>query len=69
MGQIFCRGEENFEELYAKGREAYLENNYKDCVEYMEAALRDYKSYNDIDDGCKRTCKQVSSYLPYKDCV
>ncbi len=46
--QLFCitvhflvlREDANFEDLYKQGREAYLDNNYPDCVKYIEAALR-----------------------------
>ncbi len=34
------RADANFEDLYKQGREAYLDNNYPDCVKYIEAALR-----------------------------
>ena len=37
-----------WQELYEEGREAYLENNYSDCVKHFEAALRDYKHYTQV---------------------
>ena len=37
-----------YQELYEEGREAYLENNYSDCVKLFEAALRDYKHYTQV---------------------
>ena len=37
-----------WQELYEEGREAYLENNYGDCVKHFEAALRDYKHYTQV---------------------
>ena len=37
-----------WQELYEEGREAYLENNYGDCVKLFEAALRDYKHYTQV---------------------
>ena len=37
-----------YQELYEEGREAYLENNYVDCVKHFEAALRDYKHYTQV---------------------
>ena len=36
------------QELYEEGREAYLENNYGECVKLFEAALRDYKHYTKV---------------------
>jgi len=48
----------NFQELYEEGREAYLENNYGDCVKHFEAALRDYKHYTQVLVDCKSKCKQ-----------
>jgi len=47
----------NFEELYLKGKEAYLNNNFKDCVEHIEAALSEYKNYNKVVNSCKLECK------------
>jgi hypothetical protein len=37
---LVLREDANFEDLYKQGREAYLDNNYSDCVKYIEAALR-----------------------------
>ena len=37
-----------WQELYEEGKEAYLENNYGDCVKLFEAALRDYKHYTQV---------------------
>ncbi len=37
---LVLREDANFEDLYKQGREAYLDNNYPDCVKYIEAALR-----------------------------
>ena len=33
------------QELYEEGREAYLDNSYRQCVTLFEAALRDYRLY------------------------
>lgn len=49
---------ENYEELYKLGREAYIENNYKICVDYIEAALSDYKLYHKTVNSCKFSCKE-----------
>jgi len=48
----------NFQELYEEGREAYLENNYGECVKLFEAALRDYKHYTKVLVDCKSKCKE-----------
>ena len=37
----------NFQDLYLYGKDAYLANDWKDCVYYFEKAVDDYKSYND----------------------
>ena len=51
---------ENFEELYKEGKEAYLANDFPGCVTLMEAALEDYKSYTALITGCKIDChKQI----------
>jgi len=56
---------ENYEELYRRGREAYLENNFEDCVKLIEASLRDYKEYNKLVNQCRLKCKKrVASYKP-----
>ena len=53
---------ENFEELYKEGKEAYLANDFSGCVTLMEAALEDYKSYTELITSCKIDChKQVQS--------
>jgi len=55
---------ENYEELYRLGREAYLENNFEECVKYIEASLRDYKEYNDLVNQCRLKCKKSVPYKP-----
>ena len=53
---------DNFEQLYTKGKEAYLENDFSACVALMENALQDYKSYQALITRCKRDChKQIKS--------
>ena len=49
---------ENFEILYKQGQEAYLENDFKLCVDKMEAALIDYKHYTKVISTCKLECHQ-----------
>ena len=48
---------ENFEQLYSEGREAYLSNDFPGCVELMEAALLDEKYYREIIRRCKTDCQ------------
>eukprot|EP00092_Neocalanus_flemingeri_P020658 GFUD01022383.1.p1 GENE.GFUD01022383.1~~GFUD01022383.1.p1 ORF type:complete len:445 (-),score=107.02 GFUD01022383.1:61-1395(-) len=50
----------NFEELYLEGKEAYLDNNYKDCVTKLEAAIQDYQFYTDTVSKCKLKCSKKS---------
>ena len=49
-----------WQELYEEGREAYLENNYGDCVKHFEAALRDYKHYTQV------LVRQIGQLVPKK---
>lgn len=44
-------------DLYEEGVEAYLENRFADCVENFEKALRKYRSYNKLLQGCRLKCK------------
>ena len=55
---------ENYEELYTRGRRAYLDNSFKDCVTLIEAGLTEYKSYNSIVNQCKLGCKQNQDLKP-----
>ena len=48
--------DENFEQLYSAGKEAYLSNDFSGCVQLMEAALLDYKYYTEIITRCKLDC-------------
>ena len=48
---------ENFEQLYSEGKEAYLSNDFSGCVQRMEAALLDHKYYTEIITGCKLDCQ------------
>jgi len=54
----------NFEDLYSKGKEAYLDNNYKDCVVKIESALKDFKFYTDTVSKCKLKCSRKSEHFP-----
>ena len=48
---------ENFEQLYSEGKEAYLSNDFSGCVQRMEAALLDHKYYTEIITRCKLDCQ------------
>ena len=54
----------NFEELYLEGKEAYLDNNYKDSVTKIEAAIKDFKFYTDTVSSCKLKCSKKSDNFP-----
>ena len=54
----------NFEELYLEGKEAYLDNNYKDCVTKIEAAIKDFKFYTDTVSSCKLKCRKKYENFP-----
>ena len=54
----------NFEDLYSKGKEAYLDKNYKDCVVKIESALKDFKFYTDTVSKCKLKCSRKSEHFP-----
>jgi len=55
---------ENFEDLYMEGKEAYLDNNYKDCVAKIEAAIKDFKFYTDTVSSCKLKCSKKRENFP-----
>ena len=54
----------NFEDLYLEGKEAYLDNNYKDCVTKIEAAIKDFKFYTDTVNNCKLKCSKKNENFP-----
>ena len=54
----------NFESLYLEGKEAYLDNNYKECVTTLEAAIKDFKFYTDTVSSCKLKCSKKSENFP-----
>ena len=54
----------NFEDLYSEGKEAYLDNNFKDCVTTIEAAIRDFKFYTETVSKCKLKCGRKSEMFP-----
>ncbi|CAH1153591.1 unnamed protein product [Phaedon cochleariae] len=44
-------------QLYEKGVEAYLENNWEDCVKNFEESLEKYRRYRKILQNCRLKCK------------
>ncbi|KRT79626.1 hypothetical protein AMK59_7679 [Oryctes borbonicus] len=44
--------------LYEKGVEAYLDNNYNNCVKYFEAAVEKYRIYIKTLQNCRIQCKE-----------
>lgn len=48
---------DNYEDLYFKGKQAYLENDYKDCIKHIEAAVEDYRMYTSTVNKCKLECQ------------
>lgn len=48
----------NFEELYSLAKEAYLANDWNECVQVMELTLQDYKEYNQVVTQCKIRCRR-----------
>lgn len=45
-----------FVELYEIGVEAYLENNWRDCIVFLEAALHEYHIYRQTIINCRMEC-------------
>jgi len=64
QSQTEAKDDKNFEELYLEGKEAYLDNNYKDCVTKLEAGMKDYKFYTDTVNKCKLKCSKKSQNFP-----
>ncbi|CAH0562145.1 unnamed protein product [Brassicogethes aeneus] len=44
--------------LYEKGVEAYLDNDYQECVENFEEAVQKYQLYKKVTNNCRLKCKQ-----------
>lgn len=51
--------------LYEKGVEAYLENNFQDCVKYFELAVETYHHYSKALQNCRIKCKDDASTTPF----
>ena len=50
----------SFSEWYEIGRLAYLDNDWEHCVQGFEKAVQAYKSYQNINLGCKKQCQNQS---------
>ena len=49
----------NFEELYAIGTRAYLDNDWGNCIKYIEKSLEKYKSFQKSMTNCKLKCRDI----------
>ncbi|XP_044752189.1 prolyl 3-hydroxylase 1-like [Coccinella septempunctata] len=45
-------------DLYEKGVELYLENNFSECVSYLEKAVTEYHKYRKTLQNCRLACKR-----------
>ena len=54
----------NFEDLFLYGKDAYLSNDWKMCIYYMEKAVEDYRFYNDQVIRCKMECRRDADWSP-----
>ena len=57
---IASEEEQNFGQLYSKAKEAYLDNDWPNCVKHMKAAIRGYRAHRDIVIECRRECRKTS---------
>ena len=49
----------NFEELYAIGTRAYLDNDWDNCIGYIETALKKYRVFQKSMAQCKLKCNDI----------
>ena len=49
----------NFEELYGIGTRAYLDNDWDNCITYIEKSLEKYKLFQQSTARCKLKCKEM----------
>nr|XP_022901177.1 prolyl 3-hydroxylase 1-like [Onthophagus taurus] len=52
-------------QLYEKGIEAYLENDFERCVHYLEASVEKYRQYSRSLHGCRIECKDRARDVPF----
>lgn len=50
----------SYDILYNKAVEAYLDENWEQCIASMNEAIEDYHFYNDAQIGCRLSCKKPS---------
>ena len=53
----------NFEELYAIGTRSYLDNDWDNCIKYIEKSLEKYKDYQNKMTRCKIKCSDLGERL------
>ena len=53
----------NFEELYAIGTRSYLDNDWENCIKYLEKSIEKYKSYQKSMTSCKVKCSDSGKRL------
>ena len=57
--------EKNFEELYAVGTRSYLDNDWDNCIKYLEKSLEKYKRYQNSLVRCKQKCSDLGKRLKH----
>ena len=55
----------NFEELYAVGTRSYLDNDWNNCIKYLEKSLEKYKHYQKSLIRCKLKCSDLGKTLKH----
>ena len=53
----------NFEELYAVGTRSYLDNDWDNCIKYIEKSLEKYKEFKKSMIRCKLKCSDMGKRL------
>jgi hypothetical protein len=60
----------SYEELYVVAKRAYLDNDWTNCVKYMNLALGDYKLQQNVVIQCQRMCrKKLEDAKPLVDSI
>ena len=55
----------NFEELYAVGTRSYLDNDWDNCIKYLEKSLEKYNHYKKSMVRCKLKCSDLGKSLKH----
>ena len=58
--------QKNFEELYAIGTRSYLDNNWDNCIKYIEKSIEKYKKYQRSMSRCKMKCSEMAKSFKSK---